>query len=508
MSSGRLCCWLACLLWLVGGCVLESPPVGSTPRPTCAEYVGATDLPGDFCREWRALERLSLPSDTSHLRWMTGGRLHTLQLHDAIVQGPAVHLPSSLRVLDLQGSKVPLQSLPVHLEELKLGQAQVGLPLRNLPGGLRQLSVSEVTPEELAALPSRLECLRLEQNLSRREIPDLTSLRQLRDLHTLELGGRGIMSLEGIPEGVRHLRVQASQIKFVRLPPGLISLELNSPAELEEGLGQRLISRLKLTGNASIGDDLSESSPYINDLTISRAKPPLPEALVKLRITHEVSTLPPLPRTLASLDVVAKNLDRQKVADAIEGLALRHLGLSRYPEPDLPSMPRDLLSLDLSWSRVERLSAPGRLTHLDLSGVRPTEDIELAAGLRSLTWRGFDGATFPKLPSSVDHLDVSQSPSLKEFSNLPPGLKTLTMSETGVRKLNLQGLEELTSLNVSGSLTKLDWSELPGSVVSLVLEPGQVAQLDGRPPGLQSIYFKNMGDVTYDSTWCRSPIRR
>jgi|GEM_PF-6250510 len=466
----------------------------------CGDLVGVRGLPSDLCTEWRNLIALRLPSDTKNLSWMTGGNLQRLSVQDAEILDSG-YLPSSLRYLSLRGTSLSLDSLPPRLRTLDLLQAEAGLQQQKIPSQLEALAVSDVKPETMRDLPRSLRCLHIKQNAPNREIKDLTDLAHLSNLKWLKLEGSRILGVEGLPGSVEHLSLISPSTKYVTLPTGLVSLELElSNSQFTGDMGQRLASQLEVW-DWPFGDrGFEEVAPFLSELqvaTYSDGMGRLPRTLVHLSLIKDVLELPSLPATLERLSVNASSLSQEKLADAIWGLDLTHLELEGFPENELPLLPESLRSLDISWSKVRDLPRLPQLEKLNLTGVDPGYGLLRLPDIAELTWSNFPKEKFVTLPENVVYLNVSRSGVLATLPDLPTGLRHLDISNTAISNLNFERLRNLEWLDASGSHLRIDFRTLPPSLETLIVSEEQLDLLAGRPEKLKTIEFHYSGDVRH-----------
>lgn len=473
-------CWSLALslVWVAVACRVDSPTI---ERPTCIDRMKASELPADLCIAQRGLTSLRLPDSVDSLEWLRGSRLRTLHVDGAGELERVDDLPVSLRTLSLRGSGVTSLRLPQNLTNLDVTDSPVR-SLVGLPAGLRRLALSEIDPRELASLPPKLTHLELKYSTPGLILGDLKQLPELEELGTLVLRGDGIVSLEGMPPSVVHLRLRVTQLPLADLSEDLRTLVLDVGGPFHVARFPPYLDQLTLD-SWQPADSIDSVTPFLSRLEARDVDfvqlDALPRSLEELALFgRDLAQPPELPPNLKRLHLLASKLDAEKLAGLRDLAALESLALFNFPQTGLPELPAGLRDLDLTWSQVRRLDADlENLRLLNLTGVELAPGERLPRTLRGLVWQARPSHPLPPIPGSVECLDLSGSSSLTSLPELPRELTLLLLAKTGLTSLPANLPPSLRVLDVSNSPLRVASENLPDSLEVLIVSPGQLESL-------------------------------
>ena len=467
----------------------------SQSKPECRAELPTWGLPADLGEQ--RIESLRLPAEVAHVACLPSG-LRRLSLSNSAVTS-IDGLPDSIEVLDAEALKdVDWRSLPPRLTALN---ALWSTPApRQLPGSLRELSVTNVTSDAIAHLPAELEYLRIasqniEAELSPADLP--------RTLRRLLVEGVRFLSLVGMPPDLQEFSYRTSVVTNVSdLPEKLSTLELIGPFSAIDPSFPAYLTILRL--DRLDGGPWVAWPKYLRELEVRGAVAgtpvldvgALPRQLRKLKLTDVrlVGLDAGLPEELETFFVAGEGA---LPADFPLPEGLEELHLQNWGEESLPRLPDGLELLDLSWATPEELPErfPAGMKELIVAGPEVSAMLSalpasletlrwdsevglppLPSGLRTLEVCCTSGVWLDHLPENLQHLDLSGL-ELAALPSLPSTLLTLDIRHTGIP--SIERLEEMSPelrcLAVSpGSLGSLEG--LPSSVAELIFDDGSCEQ--------------------------------
>jgi hypothetical protein len=399
-------------------------------------------------------------------------------------------VPEDLKELDIRETGIEhLTGLPPHLEVLKLGNRKI-LRLGNLPDSLQDLHLENTGIRDLTGVPPRLRTLYVKGE----SLENLDGLPGT--LQSLTLESTRVKSLKNLPSALQGLELIANRdLRFTvdELPPLLTRLEIDhEQIYLDEHLNENEKTPVK-------GEKVStkiEQLRYLSWFSDRRRSPirayPGFLSSLTLRLSDGLDSrdLQTLPRSLRALSLLNASLSLPGNFPP----ELEVLDLTGYSKPDLESL-RSLASLrrlDLAYSSVEKVpELPATLDTLVLTGTKVADLRGLPSGLKTLVFgeSDFGNLDGSNLPRSLTRLDFSNSRSLQEISFLPKGLTYLNLSGTGIKSLPTLG-DHLQDLDLSNTEIKnIDLRSLPRSLKVLTLSEGQIKNLEGLPPSVDTLRF-------------------
>lgn len=468
---------LASVLLCLAGC----------SRTVDQETLAAWGLPRDLPEHLAEIESLKLPPAVDRVDWLPD-HLRSVDLSGGVATD-LPDLPGELRALNVRylAGLSSLETLPPRLHTLDvrwtgiedlgtLGRSSDGgasglrvlraggaglRRIGNLPEGLTTLELVDVSFEDGSALPRGLRELHLAG-------PEVVGLRSLPPrLTVLSLDRVRAGDLLDLPRSVTSLHVRDTAVNLDHLPPFLTELSWTVPRTKVSGSLPRSLRRLRVTS--------------LGERPVSRGDiPALPRALEHLAVTSAAADLfaeIELPPNLRSLDLSGFRGESLAfdLPDSLEELSLAYSDLQ-----DLPELPAGLRVLDLSGVSTELLGQIG-------------ED-GLPEQLERLTLQGLVGSLPFALEDSIQCLDLSGSPGLRELPDLPGSLVHLDVRSTGLTGLPaLPG--SLRSIDL-GSTALSSLAGLPESVEEVVADAGQLQSLAGLPPAVRILRFEASRDWT------------
>jgi Leucine-rich repeat (LRR) protein len=446
---------LACLVVLglfVGGACTKAPP-SEAPEFLSPDLV-------KLLTETNQIKVLTLPPETQDVEWLSSSSVEFLSVRNCQIRA-IKSLPTKLRALDVSGCP-DLAAVPGRpkLESLNVAGTKVSAyPVGDLKNLGMSLGQASLLPGEDAALSG----LALE---SEGETPAWEGLRGLPgSLRSLVLNGNGFRSLEGLPPLVTRLWLSDTSIR---------------------DLDAVTVSAI---GSLSILDNqLLEYSYW-------------PENLYSLRYDGVQATdvdAGTLPRSITELIWEQGEINN---LDQLPGLITRlHLpGCRQYGFKDFPFVGPECPEVAASGGGLKR-DLPGALTHLAVVG--PVEAL-CAAAIAHFTLSRFEGTEFDlasiqcqdgavadtdslltldlshhggitKISSLKDaapnlrNLILADTPALSELGDLPGGLKTLDLRNSGITGA-ISGIPDTVDTLLLDPSANFSWTKIPESLRAIHL---------------------------------------
>jgi Leucine-rich repeat (LRR) protein len=430
------------------------------------------------------LEELSLPPDTTRLDWISDNikRLSVAGTQIESLKG----LPQSLIDLDARNTKVrSIEFAPKGLRSLDLRQNKIE-HLVHLPPQLEVLKVGGERISRLGSLPQSLVSLHLEGT----RIQDLTELPP--DLKELYLQGRSFDNLDHLPGSLRVLTLDFTSVKSLKgLPPSLQTLELlnNKDMQFQPEDLPPLLTRLLVDEQSSPEvSGLQYLSWFSDRREFPRGSlPPFLSSLtIRVSYLRSLSDLPAFPASVRSLGLL--NTGLSPLADLPLGLEsqqpgvkslkdltpeLEILTLTGYKQSEVNSLSklRELKVLKLAQSSVSSIrDLPPGLKELDISGTGVLAR-DLKAVPRGLTTLIFCGARLKKLDGIAD---------------LFPSLQRLDVCDSSFLEEIGPLPETLKHLDLSGTrVSRLP--ELKGALDTLDISNTRINSLQELPESLRAL---------------------
>ena len=226
-------------------------------------------------------------------------------------------------------------------------------------------------------------------------------------IKVIDVGGRGIASLEGICYFTELQFLSCDNNKLTSLPelPSSLTMlwcnsnQLTLLPELPSSLTKLECRDNQLMSLPELPNSLARLDCGRNQLT---SLPELPSGLTDLWCEHnQLTSLPRLPSSLTELDCGGNQLtELPELPSSLTKLECRDNQLMSLPE-----LPNSLARLDCGWNQLTSLpELPSGLTDLWCDNNQLTSLPELPSGLTTLYCWGNQLTSLPELPSGLTRL--------------------------------------------------------------------------------------------------------